>query len=56
MTPKRAPRARFPFWNIGQGNPQLLDPDWDDLQNAELEVRQPATRHTVARGSPGEGE
>jgi hypothetical protein len=33
-----------------------LDSDWDDLLGAELEVRQPATRQTFDRGSPGEGE
>jgi hypothetical protein len=33
-----------------------VDPDWDDLLGAELEVRQPAARQTFAHGSPGEGE
>ena len=29
-----------------------IDPDWDDLVGAELELRKPATRHTTdARGS-----
>ena len=34
-----------------------IDPEWDDLLGAELEVRQPATRRTTdGHGSPGEGE
>ncbi len=33
-----------------------IDPEWDDLVGAELELRQPGTRRTVGRASPGEGE
>ncbi len=28
-----------------------IDPEWDDLVGAELELRKPAARHTDARGS-----
>lgn len=32
-----------------------IDPDWDDLLGAELEVRQPTTSRTVGHG-PSHGE
>jgi hypothetical protein len=59
MTTQPASRRVFPFKScdlslnkaIARGSVGWIDPDWDDLAGAELELRKPATRRTVARGS-----
>lgn len=61
MTTQPATRRVFPFKScdlnlraIPRGSIGWVDPDWDDLANAEIQVRQPATRRTDGRGLSGE--
>jgi hypothetical protein len=64
MATQPAPRRVFLFGKyreidqraIPRGSIGWIDPAFDGLEEAEYEVRQPATRRTVGHGSPGEGE
>ena len=63
MATQPASRRVFLFGKYREIDPKAItrglgfvDPDFDALDDAEFQVRQPATRRIVGHGSPGEGE